>query len=218
MTDMTAQPAANSTENVGRGTLFALGAIPVAIVAFAIVGAIGFISGIVAVVIPSIAGWLYVKGAGAPLTRKGWAPFILVSAAAIILGTLAGIAGSTYQAYSSVGGSGLTPVFWTTFGKAITNGGVDLAFAVLIGVGLGAAGIVGVVRGAGKFAGANTNRVAAQQPVTPVAYPTDAPAAPTAQTPVAPPAPPAAPVTPPAANAPSPGVMLNGKPVDPNAK
>jgi len=215
MTDPTYPTAAAAAaypapvENVSRGTLFALAAIPFAIIAFAIVAGFGFISGIVAVIVPSIAGWLYTKGAGAPLSRKGWGSFILVSAAAVVLGTLASIFTSAYQSYTSVGGSGLTSAYWTAVAGRFTNGGADLLFALLIGIGLGIAGIVVVLRGGGKFGAANSNRLTPAQTQALVADATAAPIP--AAAPVAPPAAPAA-------NQPSPGVMLNGKPMDPNAK
>ncbi len=192
MTDTTA-PA----ENVGRGTTFALLAIPAAIIIFAIVaGLFQLISGIAAIVIPYIAVWLYQKGAGAPLSRAGWGPFVAVSAIAIVLGTVSGIVAATYAGYLGKGGIFSSAFLRTLINQFTVNLG-DNVLPLLIGLGLGAVGIASVIRGP---------RGRAAQIETPTA--TDAPA---------PAAPPAAPV-PPAANQPSPGVMLNGKPVDPNAK
>ena len=145
MTD-TIQPI----ENVARGTTFALLVIPVAIVAFGVVAGIsGIFSGIVAIAVPYVAAWLYGKGAGTPLTRKGWGPFVAVSAAAILLGTFAGFVGGAYAAYSSVGGDGgiFAPALWTTVGNQLTRGLGDSLISILLGLGLGAAGIVSVLRG-----------------------------------------------------------------------
>lgn len=191
MTDTTAP-----TENVGRGTTFALLAIPAAIIIFAIfAGLFQLISGIAAIVIPYIAAWLYQKGAGAPLSRAGWGPFIGVSAAAIVLGTISGIVAATYAGF--LGKSGLfSSAFMRTLLNQFSGNLGDNVVPLLIGLGLGAVGIASVIRGPRRAA----------QLATPTA--TDAPA------PAAPPAVPA----PPAANQPSPGVMLNGKPVDPTQK
>ena len=214
MTDVTVPPAEAAAENVQRGALFTLIAIPIGIAAFALVaGLFGFITGIIAIVIPYAAAWLYQKGAGAPLTRKGWGPWIAITAVAVIVGTFSGVIAGAYNLYQSVGGSGLTPAFWTTVGNQFTRNGVDTLFALVIGIGLGLVGIVSVLRGGRRSGAANPNRLT---PAQTDAIAPDAPAAATTAPPVAPPAaaaPPAAPL-----NQPSPGVMLNGKPVDPDQK
>ena len=206
MADVTNQPA-SGVENVGRGTLFALLAIPVAVAAFVIIsGIFGLITGIVAIAIPYVSNWLYTKGAGAPLSRAGWAGYIGVTAAAIVLGVFAGIAASAWYVFSSVGGDGgiLSSAFWTTVRYQFTTGLSDNITPILFGLGLGIVGIVSVVRGRafGNRAAANRLTPAQTDAVTDAAAP------------AAPPAPP----VPPAANQPSSGVMLNGKPVDPDKK
>ena len=203
MTDQTSTPTA-PIENVGRGATFALLAIPAAIILFAIIaGIFQIISGIVAVVVPYIASWLYTKGAGASVSRAGWGPFIGITAVAIVLGTFTGIVAATYASYLGNGGF-FSAAFLRTLGTQFTTNFGDNVLPILIGLVLGAVGIAGVLRGP-------RNRVAAPaaNPYTPPAPDATEPAAP-----IAPPAPP----TPPAANRPSPGVVLNGKPVDPKQK
>ncbi len=192
-------PAAE--ENVQRGTIFALAAIPISIAAFALIGGLtGFITGILAIVVPYITAYLYSKGAGAPLSRRGWAPFIGVAGAAVVLGTFSGVVGGVYSAYQAVGGSGglFASAFWRTVANQFTVNLADNFFAILIGIGLGAAGIVSVIRNGGKMPSRGSNAAPAAPSV---------PSAPSV--PTTPPAPPAAPVQP------SPGVILNGEPVDP---
>lgn len=200
---MTVDSPIAPTENVSRGALFALGAIPAAMLGFGLLGVLlGGIGGIIAIVVAPIAGWLYAKGAGAPLTRQGWGPFIGISAAAVILGIATGIVAATYNAFTTVGGDGglFGSAFATTLRNQLTNNLENLAFPLIIGLGLGAAGIVSTLRGNARLG----NRVA----------PTPAPVqAPDATTPAAPAAP-----LPPAPNTPSPGVMLNGKPLDTDKK
>lgn len=199
MTDQTLAPAA-PVENVGRGATFALLAIPAAIVIFIIVGGVFKFSfaGIASIVVPYIAYALYTRGAGTQLTRKGWGPFIGVAAIAVVVGTFTGIVALAYALYLG-NDSLLSTVFLRSVGNRIASG--DGALSIIVGLGLGAVGIVGAIRGQ------RTNRVVPAAPATP-----------DASAPVAPVAPPVAPPVPPAANQPSPGVLLNGKPINPKQK
>lgn len=205
MTDQTTAPAAPA-ENVGRGTAFALLAIPAAILVFIIVGGVlQFIfAGIASIVVPYIAISLYTRGAGAPISRRGWGPFIAVAGAAVVIGTFTGIIALAYARYLGHDGIFSGP-FLRTVGNQIAS--ADGVISLVIGLGIGAAAIVSAIRGP-------RSRVAAGAPVAP-----GAPAAPEAAAPAAAPvAPPAAPPAPPAPNQPSPGVLLNGKPIDPKQK
>ena len=200
---MTAQtPAAAPIENVGRGAAASVLAIPAAIILFAIAGSIFEFWGVAAFLVPPIAAWLYAKGAGTPLTRRGWGAFIGINVVAIALGILAGIVGQAWAAFSSVGGNGgpFGAPFLHQVGNRFTS--PDTVLPLIIAIAVGAVAIVGVIRGP-------------QNRATPAAAPgTLPPATPAATT--APSAPPAAPAPPVAPNLPSPGVILNGKPVDPD--
>jgi hypothetical protein len=188
-------------ENVGRGLLFSLGSIVIAIVGYIIlsgvIGIYGYITGIVAIAIPIASAWLYSKGAGAPV-KAGRLPWIGITAAAIVIGAITSVLAGAYSAFSRVGGDGgfFAPAFWRT----VTNlaGSADFLLPVVITLAAGAFGIFSALRA--PRTGANPNRF------FPQASPTDAAA------PVIPP--PASGVTPPPPAAPSPGVILNGKPVD----
>ncbi len=205
---MTEQTAQQPVENVARGTLLALLAIPAAVLAFAIVGALfGGVSGIAAIVVPYIAAFLYRLGAGAALSRAGWIPFIAVTAVAIVIGTVTGIGSTAWTAFNSVGGKNalVNPAFWRTVGNQFTISLADNAVPILIGLVLGAVGIVSVIRGRAGVAGfRRTGGRIAPEDVAEYTQPES-----TA---------PAAPPVPPAPNAPSPGVILNGKPLDPGTK
>ena len=213
-----------SAENVGRGATFALLSIPISIAVFAIVaGFFGLVAGIIAIAIPFIAGWLYRKGAGAPLTRAGWAPFIVISAVAVILGTFSGIVAGAYHNFTRVGGDGglLGSSFLTTLRIQLTTNIADNAFAIIIGLALGFAAISSVIRGRNAARTGGPGPLAQQNMPggSPSVYP-DAVAAPPAATPVAPTTP-AAPTTsapPLAPNQPSPGIILNGKPIEPDKR
>jgi cation transport ATPase len=198
MTDDSTLPA----ENVGRGTSFSLLSILAGIALFAIVAAIFsfvdsylvFVAGIAAYVVPFIGAWLYVKGAGAPLAR-GRLAFTVVSVIAIAVSAFTGILVSTFISYTRVGGDGgmFSSVFWTTMRNQFANNFENVGIPVIIGLGLGIFGLVAVLRGG--TLGRKTAPVPAES------------AAPDLESSV-----------PPVPNAPSPGVILNGKPLDPGKK
>ncbi len=205
---MTEYSAQQATENVARGALLALLTIPAAVIAFAVVGSIfGGISGIAAIVVPYIAAFLYRVGAGAPLSRAGWVPFIAISAVSILVGTFAGVASSAWSAFNSVGGKNalVNPAFWRTVGNQFTTNLSDNLVAILIGVVLGTIGIVSIVRGRGIGSRFGTQASGRISPEDVAAYEEPTPTAPT-------------PPAPPSANTPSPGIILNGMPLDPDKK
>ena len=214
MTQLNPSSAAESlpVENVQRGLLFSLGAIVVAIVGYiilsGIIGIYGYITGIVAIAIPLVGGWLYTKGAGTP-PKAGRMPWIGIMIAAIILGALTVLVASGWYTFSRFGKGGiLSPAFWTTVGRSA--GEIDVILPVIITLAAGGFGIYAALRqkptpGAAQAPAASPFGATASDaaPAAPIAPP--APGTPSATTPVPPSA------------APSPGVMLNGEPVDPNA-
>jgi hypothetical protein len=197
------------TENVRRGSLFALGAIVFALVVFSIVGAvsgyingtfIAYLVGIAAIVVPSVTLWLYRKGSGGGFAA-GKAPFIAITIVAILLGVLCGIIARAYVIFNAVGGDGglLASAFWRTVGRQL--GSADGLLALGIGIALGAVGLYRVLK-------APPAAPPAPSPASPL--PADVAAEPLP--PVAPPASPSAPATPTA------GVLLNDEPLDPDKK
>lgn len=218
MSDSTATPP---VENVSRGVAFALVAIPVGIIASALLGSLlGIASGIVALVVAYLAGWLYSKGAGGPFEGKmvgpaGRLPYVLIAAAAVILGAITSVVAAVYSAFTSVNGPGglFGSAFATTLGRVLSEPG-DIILPILLCLVFGAVGIASVVRGPkakqqeAAYPGQPGYPVQPTQPTAAAGYTAaDQSAAPQA---------PSIPTTPPVApNQPSPGVILNGKPVDP---
>jgi hypothetical protein len=184
---------ASPVDKLNRGVGFASLVIPLAVVAAAVVGSIGLNGGLAAVIVGPAAAWLYAKGAGAPLRRAAWVPFLIIGVFGVLLATAAGTIAEAYAAFTAVSGDGgpLGSVFATTLSTKLANG--DLLLPILVGLGLGAIGLFGALRG-------------------PTTATTVAPAAP------ATPATPASEPTTPTSNTPSPGIILNGKPLDPDAK
>lgn len=227
MSDSTATPP---VENVSRGITFALVAIPVGIIASALLGSLlGIASGIVALIVAYLAGWLYSKGAGGPFEGKmvgpaGRLPYVLIAAAAVILGAITSVVAAVYSAFTSVNGPGglFGSAFATTLGRVLSEPG-DIILPILLCLVFGAVGIASVVRGPkakqqeAAYPGQPGYPVQPTQPTQPgyPAQPTTAAGYPVADQSAAPQAP-SIPTTPPVApNQPSPGVILNGKPVDP---
>lgn len=187
MTETTPESPADTPS---RGIALASLAIPLAVIAGALIGSLGLNGGLAAVIVGPAAGWLYAKGAGAPLRRTAWIPFIVIGIVGVLLATAAGTIAEAFAAFAAVSGDGglFGSVFATTVATKLANG--DLLLPIVVGLGLGAIGVVGALRG-------------------PTTARTVAPVAPTA---------PAAEPTAPTPNAPSPGVILNGEPLDPDAK
>jgi hypothetical protein len=200
VTDQTAQ---QPVENVARGAIFALAAIPIGMLAFGFLGAVGVFVFIAGMVVPFVAASLYRRGSGGSLSRAGWLPVIAISLIGIVLGVFTGLVASTFVAFQAVGGDGgiFSSAFWTTVARQL-RGRITAAagtrFFAIIGLALGIVGI---------FAALRTPKTA----VVPAPAAVDAAApAPEAATPAQP--------SPPAPNQPLPGVMLNGKPLDPKQK
>ena len=155
-------------ENVSRGLLFAAAAIPLAILGFALIaGLLGGIGGFIAVVVPLVAARFYARGAGAPLSRAGLGPFVVIALVAVVLGVAAGVLASAYNSFTTVGGDGglANPAYWTTVRNTFSD--MDAAFPVLLGLVLGLVGIVVTVRTA--LAAPSTTPPALTTPPTPPA-------------------------------------------------
>lgn len=203
MTDQTAQQHA---ENVQRGIVFSLAAIPVAIVGYAIAGYlagnstgtfVGYLVAVVSIIIPNVVVWFYRKGSGGAFSKSARIPFVGISLVAIVVGLVAGIIARAYARFASVGGDGgfFASAFWTAFGKQAFS--EDSLIAIVVGLAIGIFALIKVLK------------TPVEQPS--VASPMDAAFAPPSATTPAAPA-----VTPPPA--PSHGVILNGEPLDPNKK
>lgn len=183
--------AAAPSENVGRGLLFATGSIVLGIVGFAIVsGVIGIYGWVTGIVAIAIPySSIWLYRRGAGTAPKqGQVAWIGLTALAVIVGAATSLVAGAYAAFSAVGGDG--GLFAPAFWRTVSNLATNLEslFPALIALVVGDFGIFSALRG----------------PRVP------------ARTPAAPPS--AAPTAPPAPNAPSPGVLLNGEPLDPDAK
>ena len=208
-------------ENVGRGLLFSLIAVPVGVILWTVIWAIGIISALVAFAVAAGAVWLYRKGSGGRVSFKGVIVIGVVTLATLILAFITGLVWD-YAGYVGDELGGVSqfealnhPLFWTAFSLDfnalfvgnLPNFGLALLFGVL--------GAFSVLRSVFKEAAAAPAQAfdfplgdpaAGTQPASPYAAPTDAAApaaapvvnpAPTIEpTPTADSAAPAAPVDP----------------------
>ena len=217
-------------ENVQRGTVFALIAIPVGIVVWVILWSFGFIASIVGFGVAWLALFLYRFGSGGIVSRTGAIRVTLITIGTLIVAIYAGLVADGVTGFGQVSGLGpieslTSPEFWSLFNGLLSEPEVwaDILPSVGLALLFGALGCFSLLRGAFM-----TSRVtaaeAADAAVAPVepANPFELP--PTQQAPAADaPAPPAAP-TPaaqtPAAQTPAtpPPTMLNGEPYNPDQR
>lgn len=159
---MTESTASQPTENVQRGLLFCLGSILVGIAGFiflsGVIGIYGVVTGVVAIAIPFVSGWLYARGAGAPV-KAGRAPWIGITVVAVVIGAVTSLLAGAFASFTRVGGDGgfFAPAFWRTVANLAGN--PDFLIPVVITLGAGAFGIFAVLRGRGVLSGAGAEPV-----------------------------------------------------------
>ena len=125
-------------ENVSRGALLSLLAIPVGIVLWTLISSIGIIASIVSFVVAIVAVWLYRRGSGGLISRAGaWivtgvvvVTLLLSFFAAMVVGSVGGFAHIGLLADSR-----FWPIFWdqfpVIFNADLPNFGLGLLFAAL---------------------------------------------------------------------------------------
>lgn len=212
-------------ENVGRGTLFALIAVPVGVAVWVAIWSIGFVAAIVSFGVAAAAVFLYRKGSGGRVGGAGVAVVGLIVLGTLVIAFYVGLV-VDYARYAAedLGMSFFDvlnhPAFWPSFNAdlpALLNANI---LNIVLSLGLGVLGAFSVLRAAFKSMGEGTLPTMAAPSVTPAEPTGVTPAqqlpAPSAYgTPVPPPAY-GAPVPPPAYGAPVPPPAY-GAPVPPPA-
>ncbi|KAA1399304.1 hypothetical protein [Aeromicrobium ginsengisoli] len=129
-------------ENVGRGTLFALLAIPAGVAVWLILWKFGFIASIVGFGVVWAAVQLYARGSGGSISRVG---ALLILAIVVVTLLLSFLSGMVYDAASEIGElSGLSTweafthdsfwsVFWDAFPDALPSYRKDFLIAAAFG-------------------------------------------------------------------------------------
>jgi hypothetical protein len=204
-------------ENVARGTLFALVAVPVGVIVWVILWNLGVIASIVGFGVAYAAMFLYRFGSGGVLSRTGALRVALVTIGTLILAFFAGVVSDGLSLWSDITGDTamtgiVSPDFWSFLQVALAQPGVVSGYLPDFGLALlfGAIGCFGLLRSAFRstktaaptpptnfappaFTSSSFGAPAVPPVPTPIA---DAPADATPQAPVAPPAPPAPPAQP----------------------
>ena len=187
---MSFEPAEHQpAENVARGTLFALVAVPAGVIVWVVLWNFGFIASIVGFGVAYAAMFLYRFGSGGVLSRTGALRVALVTIGTLLIAFFGGVVSDVLGVWTAETGEGVlaglvSPDFWTAFQQIIALDGVAASYLPDFGLALlfGALGCFGLLRRAFR----------STAPAAPVAPP--APFAATA--PVAPPAAPFAPQPP----------------------
>jgi len=178
-------------ENLQRGVIFALIALPAGVIVWYILWGFGFIASIVAFGVAYLAVRLYRFGSGGRVSRNGAIAVAIITIGTLIIAVISGFAVKIVGLYAEQFGTSVpealvAPRFWNIVFAAMTSPAAlpTLLFAVLFG----ALGCFGTLRAA--FLQTRTQPTAEAAPAVPD------PAVP---------APPAAPS----------GMVLNGEPVPP---
>ena len=184
---MSFEPAEHQpAENVARGTLFALVAVPAGVIVWVVLWNFGFIASIVGFGVAYAAMFLYRFGSGGVLSRTGALRVALVTIGTLLIAFFGGVVSDVLGVWTAETGEGVlaglvSPDFWTAFQQIIALDGVAASYLPDFGLALlfGALGCFGLLRRAFRS-------TAPAAPVAPF----------TATAPVAPPAAPFAPQPP----------------------
>jgi len=143
------QPA----ENVARGTLFALVAVPAGVIVWVVLWNFGFIASIVGFGVAYAAMFLYRFGSGGVLSRTGALRVALVTIGTLLIAFFGGVVSDVLGVWTAETGEGVlaglvSPDFWTAFQQIIALDGVAASYLPDFGLALlfGALGCFGLLR------------------------------------------------------------------------
>lgn len=185
-------PSSLPSENVQRGVVFALIALPAGVVAWDILWSFGFVASIVAFGVAYLAVRLYRFGSGGRVSRTGAIAVAVVTIGTLIIAFISGFAVEVIGLYSQQFGTSIpetlvAPRFWSIVFSAMAS--PQALPSLLLAALFGALGCFGTLRSAFLQTRAQPTLAAA---------------------PIADPSVPAPPATPS-------GMVLNGEPVPPSA-
>ncbi len=188
-------PSSLPSENVQRGVILALVALPLGVVAWDVLWGFGFVASIVSFGIAYLAARLYRFGSGGRVSRSGAIAIATITIGTLIIAFISGFAVELVGEYSRITGASIpeslvSSRFWTIVFAAMTA--PQSLISLLLAAAFGALGCFGILRGAFRQSAAQAGVGAEPAATVPV-----------------PPAAPTAPATP------SQGVVLNGEPVAP---
>lgn len=192
MTSLPAQPAQPTPlpENINRGTVVALLAIPAGIIVWVIIWTIGFIASIVSFGVAILAMFLYRLGSGGQMGRAGAVRVTIITILTVALSIFAGLVTDVAVGIGTVTNDGpiaalSNPVFWDVFQEYTTGPeSGSLGFSLLLSIGFGVLGCFSILRTAFKTTAPVLNPATgqpwSQTPIAPV-QPQDPTTPPTAE-------------------------------------
>ena len=151
---MSFEPAEHQpAENVARGTLFALVAVPAGVIVWVVLWNFGFIASIVGFGVAYAAMFLYRFGSGGVLSRTGALRVALVTIGTLLIAFFGGVVSDVLGVWTAETGEGVlaglvSPDFWTAFQQIIALDGVAASYLPDFGLALlfGALGCFGLLR------------------------------------------------------------------------
>lgn len=158
------------SENVQRGTVFALVIIPAGILAWVLLWQFGLVASIVAFGVAIGALWLYRFGSGGRISRTGAVRLTIIVIVTLALSFLAGLVSDVVPLYASQRNidivSALTSSeFWTFFSHALQNNFGRVAVPLLLAAVFGLLGCFSVLRTAFRQTSAVEPAAASEAPV-----------------------------------------------------
>ncbi|GAA5027843.1 hypothetical protein ACFQRL_05845 [Microbacterium fluvii] len=152
----TAEPPAASAaaalpaENVARGALFALAALPLGVALWCVIWQLGFISALVAFAVVAGGAWLYRRGSGGRVGGAGIAVIVAVAAVTLVLAFLGGLVFDVASALGYPMPASLTDeLFWGDYWYNITDNPQlweEMTMTIVMTIGFAILGAFGVVR------------------------------------------------------------------------
>jgi len=147
------EPASPATpvEDVNRGTVVALAAIPVGVIVWTVVWTLGAILSIITYGVAFLAMFLYKLGSGGTISRAGAIRVTIVTIVTVVLSIITGLISDVAVGIGRVTGDGpiaalSNPNFGEVFSSYVTSGDAGLLFSLGIALLFGVLGCFGVLR------------------------------------------------------------------------
>jgi len=144
-------PSSLPPENVRRGVIFALLALPAGVIAWDLLWSVGFIASIVAFGVAYLAARLYRLGSGGRVTRSGAIAIAVITIGTLIVAFISGFAVDIVGEYSRITGASITeallsPRFWSIVFTSMTA--PQSLISLLLAAVFGALGCFSILRNA----------------------------------------------------------------------
>ena len=146
------QPTA-PVEDVNRGTVVALLALPVGVIVWVIIWTIGIVASVVTLGVAYLAMFLYRLGSGGTIGRAGAVRVTIITLVTLAVAIFAGLVADVAVGVGSVTKVGpvealSNPAFWQIFNEYVTAPDSGLLLSLALAIGFGILGCFGILRSA----------------------------------------------------------------------